>query len=221
MRNKLISTMLEVQRKVVEPDVYRLLMRLDDSAMWGSDAERTEVLLPAVVRVLGMRGDVEARRLRSFRLADVAVSVIAPDALDSAKLPEMASRLRALVPITDEVTATAARDECRKVYADVAGTADAYAATCFAAAAAFAAATAAAAAAAADAYVAIAATYCAASVVAGAAYAAAYAATATDIAAAAADDASDAVTAAAGHDVWRSHVDALLVAAGLADEKGA
>jgi len=193
MRNKLISTMLEVQRKVVEPDVYRLLMRLDDSAMWGSDAERTEVLLPAVVRVLGMRGDVEARRLRSFRLADVAVSVIAPAALDSAKLPEMASRLRALVPITDEVTATAARDECRKVYVDVDDAADAYAAT-----------------------------YAAACAVAAAAADAAAAAT-VDADADAADAAAATYAAASApeHDVWRSHVDALLVAAGLADEKGA
>ena len=164
--------------------------------------------------------------MRSFRLADVAVRVIAPDALDSAKLPELASQLRALAPITDAATARAARDGARSVRASIAYADDTYRPVAAAAAdaarhAAYAATCAADAADASADAAAYAAAHAATYAVADADASAAADAVAAYTAAYTADAATDAIAAAAGHDVWRSHVDALLVAAGLADEKGA
>jgi len=182
----------------VEPDLHQLLTRLNDSRHWAGDTESAEVLLPAVVRSLGTRGDVEARKVRSWRLADVAARVLTPAALDVARRPESAARLRALAPITDAATARAACDEARSVRADIAYAADdTYGPVAAADDAARGAA---------DAI--YTARYASASAIA-ATYAATYASAVAVAAAAAASAAAD------SHGAWRSHVGALLVAAGL------
>ena len=69
--------------------------------------DQRQRLIPFIPRLVGTRDDKKESD-RAFLLADAAVRVFAPLALDSAKLPEQAAKLRALAPIKDKVSANAA-----------------------------------------------------------------------------------------------------------------
>jgi hypothetical protein len=203
------------------PVVASLIRRFNDRLP--DDETRTRLLKPLLVKLVGSRSTPEVERKRAYLAADWAVRECTPLALESAKLPDEAAKLRALPPLVDAESARVGKKAARAAqkvawgkyaYADAAA-ADAYAADAYAAAAyaaaAYADAAAAdayaadAAAAAADAYAAYAdaaAAYAAAyAAAAAAAYAAAYAA-----AAAAADAYAADAYAAAREPVYQATV---------------
>lgn len=74
----------------------------------GDQARR--LLKPLIPKLVGSRSTHEVERTRSWLLADWAMRVAAPMALDSAHLPDLAQRLRDLPEVT-----TATCDEARRV----------------------------------------------------------------------------------------------------------
>jgi hypothetical protein len=112
------------------------------------DALRTRLLTPLIPDLLGHpASNPEIDRILAFKSADYAVRQVAPRALESAKLPDEAAKLRALAPVTDQAAADAARDAARaaaRAAANAAADTAAYAADAAADAAAYAAADAAA-----------------------------------------------------------------------------
>ncbi len=93
--------------------------RVDD------DALRTQLLAPLIPELLGHpASNPEINRILAFKCADYAVRQVAPRALESAKLPDEAAKLRALAPVTDQAAAYAARDAARAA-ANAADAADA------------------------------------------------------------------------------------------------
>lgn len=78
------------------------------------DALRTRLLTPLIPDLLGHpASNPEIDRILAFKSADYAVRQVAPRALESAKLPDEAAKLRALAPVTDQAAADAARDAAR------------------------------------------------------------------------------------------------------------
>jgi len=73
-----------------------------------SDEIRTSVLKPYLTRLVGSKATPEIEKRRMFAIADLAVRTFAADAMESARLPEEAKKLRALGVIVDEPTAKAA-----------------------------------------------------------------------------------------------------------------
>jgi hypothetical protein len=164
--------------KCIPSEIRSLAIRTNDADVWDSDAQRTEALAPLIPLMLRAVHDDEAQRKRGYLAAHYAAQRAA-DALDSAKLPDVAATLRAIAMPTSREDCIALRNAAQKARRAACAAAYAAYAACAAAAAAAAAAYAAADAAAA-AYTAAAAAYTAA------AYAAA------DAAAYAAADAADA-----------------------------
>ena len=79
--------------------------RVDD------DALRTQLLAPLIPELLGHpASNPEINRILAFKCADYAVRQVAPRALESAKLPDEATTLRALAPVTDQTSAARAAD---------------------------------------------------------------------------------------------------------------
>jgi hypothetical protein len=182
------------------PVVANMVRRLNDRLP--NDETRTRLLKPLLVKLIGSRSTPEVERKRAYLAADWAVREGTPLALESAKLPDEAAKLRALPPIVDVESARVGKEAARAVRDKARTAADA----AYAAYAAYAAADAAyadaadAAAAAADAAdAAYAAAYAAA------AYAA-YAAAAAAAYAAAAADAAYAAAAAAREPVYQATV---------------
>jgi hypothetical protein len=119
------------------------LRRLND---WMTDEERP-ALVPYALKVIGSRGSRDVEIRRAVAAANYAIHEAAPRALDYAKKPDLANRLRAIPQIVDRASAESARDEARAVrsaayadayaaaYADAAAdaAADAYAADAYAA----------------------------------------------------------------------------------------
>lgn len=111
--------------------IRSFLIRLNDSSLWRNDDHRTEVLMPFVSRLAGTKNpDLTQQRL--YILADWAIRTIAADAMDIAKLPEQAAKLRSLSEVCDIPTANSAKTASRGARAD----ADAAAVCCVYAAAA-------------------------------------------------------------------------------------
>jgi hypothetical protein len=75
----------------------------------GGDALRARYLGDIAPMLVGTRSTPEVERRRAYLLADRAVRVIAPMALDAAGLHDHAATLRGLDPVTDEGTARAAK----------------------------------------------------------------------------------------------------------------
>ena len=90
------------------PVLRRLVIYRNDGP-WESDAARTEWGLAMAPRLLDTRRDETETVRRGYRCADVAVRVIAAQALRSAGLVDLAVRLEALDPIIDKKSAAAAR----------------------------------------------------------------------------------------------------------------
>lgn len=88
------------------------------------DALRAEHLLPLAQKLVGTRSTPEVERRRAYFLADRAVRLFAPLALEAAGFTERADALRALPEIVDEQTAEAAKPT-REAVAWVAWVADA------------------------------------------------------------------------------------------------
>jgi hypothetical protein len=88
-----------------------VLPPLNDSRGWRDDRHRTDVMVPWVERLAECPRDAAADQIRVYRLADVAVRVIAAEVLDAVGLTEPAARLRALAPIVDRGTADDAADD--------------------------------------------------------------------------------------------------------------
>ena len=127
----------------VDPGVRKFCIMRNDST---DDAvERKAWALPMIPRIVGTAGSKELERKRAECIARYAARVIAAEAMDAAKLPDEAAKLRA---ISDEASMSAiravaseARDSARKerdkryaAYAAYAA-AYAYAAAAYAAAA--------------------------------------------------------------------------------------
>jgi len=117
------------------PVVRRLAISINDRSWWKDDAERTDVLLPFVDKILDTKNEKLTLR-RAFLCADYACRIFAPNALEVVKKAEWADRLRALAPVVDIDSAKIAQALCREARAAAAADADAYAAYAAAAAAA-------------------------------------------------------------------------------------
>jgi len=88
---------------------------LNDSPAWRDDQHRTDVLLPYLARLAQCPRDAEVDQRRAYRLADIAVRVIAADALDAAGIEH---DLRELTPVRDRETAEAAAGAARDAAED-------------------------------------------------------------------------------------------------------
>ncbi len=85
------------------PVLHRLVIRFNDAnAAWRA------ALVPWLPRLTGTQGGRVQARARAFKAADWAVRVFAPLALDAAGRNDDAARLRALAPIVDAASASAA-----------------------------------------------------------------------------------------------------------------
>ncbi len=73
------------------------------------DALRDKHLAEVAPLLVDTRGTRDVQRRRAYLLADRAVRLIAPLALDAAGLHDHAATLRGLAPVTDAATARAAR----------------------------------------------------------------------------------------------------------------
>ena len=113
----------------VDPVIRRLCIRVNDGLP--SDAERERVIGPHLLVPLGTAKGCELMLRRAFRVADEAVRVWAPMALETWGRADDAAKLRALAPIVDIETARAA---AAAAYAYAANAAAAYAAAAYAAA---------------------------------------------------------------------------------------
>ena len=93
--------------------------RLNDAMGRGAkgDALRAKYLADLAPLLVGSRSTPEVERARTFVLADHAVRVFAPVALDAAGLAEEAAKLRAVDPITGRATARAAANVAAAVAA--------------------------------------------------------------------------------------------------------
>ena len=102
--------------------------RLNDAMGRGAkgDALRAKYLADLAPLLVGSRSTPEVERARALVLADHAVRVFVPLALDAAGLAEEAAKMRAIDPIRDRDTARAADAAARA--ADAAARADAGAA---------------------------------------------------------------------------------------------
>ncbi len=77
--------------------------RINDNAL------RTRLLAPLIPDLLEHPpSSPEIDRILAFKCADYAVRQVAPRALDSAKLPGEAAKLRALAPVADQTSAARA-----------------------------------------------------------------------------------------------------------------
>jgi hypothetical protein len=112
----------------VDPVIRHLCIAINDHLP--SDAERDRVIGPHLYAPVGTAQGRDLMQRRAFRVADEAVRVWAPMALDKAGRPKDAARLRSLPPIVDRDSAMAAKSA-----ADAADAADAaaYAAAAYAA----------------------------------------------------------------------------------------
>lgn len=81
------------------------------------DALRTKYLADIALMLVGTRSTREVERRRAYLLADRAVRVFAPLALDAVGLHYHAAKLRALTPVTDATTTRAARAACDATWA--------------------------------------------------------------------------------------------------------
>jgi len=115
----------------VDPVIRRLCIRVNDGLP--SDAERERVIGPHLLVPLGTAKGRELMQRRAFRVADEAVRVWAPMALEQRGQSGDAATVHALAPIVDIETARAA---AAAAYAYAANAAAAYAAAAYAAAAA-------------------------------------------------------------------------------------
>jgi hypothetical protein len=118
--------------------VRRFAIGVNDWRGWRNDKERTEALLPLVPLLLDTHADDKSIVVkRAFILADVAIHVFAPAALDARGFKEHAAKLRGLLAIVDAKTARdAAAYAAYAAYAADAADAAAYAAYAASAAAA-------------------------------------------------------------------------------------
>ena len=95
------------------PVVRRFAIRVNDAKWWKDDAERTEVLMPFVDKILNTK-DATKTMKRGYMCADSLVREITPRAFDVAGWAEEAAKLRALSPIVDAETASAATIPARE-----------------------------------------------------------------------------------------------------------
>jgi hypothetical protein len=89
------------------PVIRRFLIRLNDSDVWDSDRQRTEMLSPLIPLLIDSLNP-ELIQKRALMLADFAVRKIAPISLRRAKQDASAAMLEALPEIVDELTARTA-----------------------------------------------------------------------------------------------------------------
>lgn len=76
-------------------------MRLNDRL----DDEERQLMIPLLARCGGTRSTLDVARKRSFALSDVSIREVMPMALDAAKHPDLATKLRELAPVVDSKTA--------------------------------------------------------------------------------------------------------------------
>ncbi len=100
----IMAVLQEVKTGAPDPAAYAAVLKAYGSSLGNS------------------RSSPEVTRKRVFALVDLAVRRFTADALDIAKLPQEAAKLRALAPVTDEKTSAAASDAA-KASATVAGNA--------------------------------------------------------------------------------------------------
>jgi hypothetical protein len=106
------------------PVVGAFARRLNDA--YGADDEnRTAAFRPLIRKLMGTHGSQALVWRRMFAVADAAVRIFAPLALDAAKQPALATQLRAAPAITDKASALAMRGVAQKVYAAAYAAADA------------------------------------------------------------------------------------------------
>lgn len=89
------------------PVVRAFAIRVNDTAWWNNNTERTEVLRPFVDKIIGT-ADKEKTQLRASLVVDAAVRQFAPMAFEFIGQTEDAAKLRTLAPITDKKSAAAA-----------------------------------------------------------------------------------------------------------------
>lgn len=89
------------------PELRRLALALNDAA-WPSKRDRTRVLLPYAERLMSATATPERRGAIRYKMADIAVRQIAPEALEERGFATDSFRLRGLHEIVDVATARAA-----------------------------------------------------------------------------------------------------------------
>ena len=96
------------------PVLTAFAVRLNDAMGTGPDGDalRARYLHDLAPMLVGSRSTPEVEQVRAYVLADHAVRVFAPLALEAA-WPAQAKRLRALQPITDQASAEAAQVAAR------------------------------------------------------------------------------------------------------------
>lgn len=99
--------------KCVCPVIRRYAIRINDSALFATDAERTEMLMPFVDKLLDTKGSRDLMQRRAYLCADYAVRKFAPTALRARGYAEHAEKLESLEPAVDREGARVARDAAR------------------------------------------------------------------------------------------------------------
>jgi hypothetical protein len=105
----------------VDPVIRQLCITINDHLP--SDAERERVIGPHLYAPVGTAQGLELMQRRAFRVADEAVRVWAPMALDKAGRSKDAARLRSLPPIVDRDSAMVAKSAANAAYAAAANAA--------------------------------------------------------------------------------------------------
>jgi hypothetical protein len=104
----------------VDPVIRQLCITINDHLP--SDAERDRVIGPHLYAPVGTAQGRDLMQRRAFRVADEAVRVWAPMALDKAGRSKDAARLRSLPPIVDRDSAMVAKSAANAYAAAAAAT---------------------------------------------------------------------------------------------------
>lgn len=94
----------------VDGVIRSLAIKVNDTAWWKSDTERTEKLLPLIDLIIGTTKSRKLTLKRAYKCADVAVRFFTADALEKAGLEDQAKILRELPEICSVESARVARD---------------------------------------------------------------------------------------------------------------
>lgn len=90
----------------VDPVLGALARTINDVLL---DDERNELLVPLIVPIINTSGDPDLTTRRAFLIQDLSTRQIFPTLFDFAGLTDISADLRAVAPVVDPATATAAR----------------------------------------------------------------------------------------------------------------